>query len=81
MANQAAELLEEGNPGLAALVDRKGPHCDDDGEYEWETMGTWAEDTLGIDIFDMKDEHIPQWRKTPQYHEFRYASPRQLAQR
>ena len=43
MSAMAAELLEEGNPGLAALLDAKGPHCDDDddyGSYEWERMAT-----------------------------------------
>ena len=74
MSRLAQDLLKEGNPGLATLVDTNGPGCYD-GSYEYEMMGHWANEALGIEEWDMKDEHIAQWRKTTEYHELRHARP------
>ena len=66
----AAGLLEDGNPGLAAIVQKEGDGC-----YEYECMGIWAEEELGINEWDMKDEHIAQWRMSDDYHDYRRAAP------
>ena len=68
----ALSLIEDGCPGLADLVDAN--HY---GQSELESMDDWAEAELGLDpaLGLLKDEHIPRWRASPHYHDFRRASP------
>ena len=69
----ALSLIENGCPELADLVDDKSDETGGDMEFEW--METWAEEHLGIEEGELKDEHIPLWRASSDYHEFRRARP------